>query len=252
MDRLRGVPVVVFCMSKTASSAVVRAVRGAVSQPVFKIHMLVPEHVAKVEAHYRSTDRNARPRHVFHAAHLMRHLPTPEHPWLVVTIVREPVMRAASDFFQSGRRLGRLGDDASTTARFERFAAADGIPRTVEWFDRELAPSLGIDVYEHPFDPSLGYGVIDTPAVKMLVLRQESLDAAPAALGRLLGLAHDVTLDRENVGAGKEYSELYERVVREARLPKAALDAAYASRFAHHFYSAEELAAFRRRWGGTD
>lgn len=251
MERRPGVPVVVFCMSKTASSAVVRAVREAVSQPVFKIHLLVPEHLERVEAHYRRTDPGARPRHVFHAAHLVRHLPTPEDPWLVITIVREPVMRAASDFFQSGRRLGRLADEIATTARFERFAATQGVPRTLDWFDRELAPSLGIDVYDHAFDPSIGYGLIESPSVRMLLLRQESLDVAPAAIGQFLGLSHDVALDRENVGAGKEYSDLYASVLRRARLPESTLDLAYDSRFARHFYSDAEREEFRRRWSGA-
>ena len=57
MERQQGgVPVVVFCMSKTASSAVVRAVQGAVSQPVFKIHLLAPEGVASAEAHNPASD----------------------------------------------------------------------------------------------------------------------------------------------------------------------------------------------------
>jgi hypothetical protein len=252
MERRPGTPVVVFCMSKTASSAVVRAVRDAVPQPVYKIHLLSPERVGRVEAHYRRTDRDARPRHILHAAHLMRHLPTPEHPWQVITIVREPIGRAASDFFQSGRRLGRLGDVAATTARFERFASEDGIPRTIGWFEREMAPSLGIDVYAHPFDSALGYGLIETPAVRLLLLRQESLDAAPGALGRFLGLPHDVVLDRENVGAGKEYSDLYAAVLRDTRFPPATLDLAYRSRFAQHFYGAAELEAFRSRWETAD
>lgn len=248
MERQRGVPVVVFCMGKTASSAVVRAVSSVVEQPVFKIHVLAPDRLAQVEAHYRHTDPGARPRHLFHASHLVRHLPTPEHPWMVVTIVREPVMRAASDFFQSGLRLGRLGDVATTTARFERFATRDGIPRTLDWFDRELKPTLGIDVYQHPFEPAAGHAVIETPAVRMLVLKQERLDAAPAALGRFLGISDAVPIDRENVGAGKDYSELYASVIEAAGFPPETLDLAYGSQYARHFYSAEELAAFRRRW----
>lgn len=252
MERRRGVPVVIFCMSKTASSAIVRAVQEAVSQPVFKIHLLSPESVTRAEADYRQTDREARPRHIFHASHLMRHLPTPQHPWLVVTVVREPVMRSTSDFFQSGRRMGRLHDESTTKSLFERFAAEQGIPRTVDWFDRELKPSLGVDVYDHPFDPSLGYGLIETPSIRMLLLRQESLDAAPGALGRFLGLPGDLEIVQENVGSGKEYSDLYASVLRDVRFPKATLDLAYSSRFSRHFYSPEENEEFRRRWEQQD
>ena len=249
LARLEGTPVVVFCMSKTASSAVVRSLQDATSQPVFKIHLLLPESVRRGEAQYRQTDRAARPRHIFHASYLMRHPPTADRPWLVVTIVREPVMRSVSEFFQAGRRLGRLHDEATTGARFERFATDQGIPRTLGWFDRELKPSLGIDVFEHPFDPTSGYGTIETPAVRMLVLRQESLEVAPGALAQLLGLPRGVPLVERNVGAEKAYAELYDTVVREVRLPPATLDLAYRSRFARHFYSSTEIDRFRARWG---
>jgi hypothetical protein len=251
MERQHGMPVVVFCMSKTASSAVMRAVREAVEQPVYKIHLLSPERIARQEAHYRRTDPSARPRHIFHASHLVRHLPTPEDPWLVVTIVREPVIRSASDFFQSGRRHGRLGDEAATVALFERFAIDEGIPRTTDWFDRELAPTLGIDVYDHPFDPATGFGTIETPSVRMLLLRQESLDRAPRALADFLGLRDDVTIEPENVGAAKDYSGLYAAVLGDARFDDDALDLAYGSRYARHFYSPAELDELRARWGRT-
>jgi Putative capsular polysaccharide synthesis protein len=249
MERAGGDPVVVFCMSKTASSAIVRGLRDALDRPVYKIHLLRPESVARAEADYRRTDPSARPRHILHAAHLLRHLPTAAAPWDVVTIVREPLARSASDFFQSGQRWGRLGDADQTTAAFQRFAAEQGVPRTTDWFDRELLPSLGVDVYDHPFDPDVGVGVIEAPAVRLLILRHESLAAAPGALAAFLGRTEDVRLPRENVGARKDYSELYEQVLRDVRFDVATLDLAYESRFARHFYTDAERAELRQRWG---
>lgn len=249
MDRDREDPIVVFCMSKTASSAIVRAAQQRLQRPVYKVHLLTPMAVAQVEANYRRTDPTARPRHILHASHLLRRPPTTEHPWAVITIVREPIGRSASDFFQSGERLGRLGDPATTTASFLRFATAQGIPRTIGWFDRELHVSLGINVYEHPFDPAVGYAIIETPSVRLLILRQESLDVAPQALGHFLGLPEPLVLARENDAARKPYSALYDTVLSEARVTQRTLDLAYTSRFAQHFYSPAELDGFRTRWG---
>ena len=249
MDRDREDPIVVFCMSKTASSAIVRAVQHCLHRPVYKVHLLTPVAVARVEAQYRRTDPTARPRHILHASHLLRRPPTTEHPWTVVTIVREPIGRSASDFFQSGARLGRLGDAPTTIAAFVRFATAQGIPRTIAWFDRELRVSLGINVYEHPFDPATGYATIETPSVRLLILRQESLDVAPRAIGHFLGLPEPLALTRENDAARKPYSDLYDTVLQEARLAASTLDLAYTSRFAKHFYSPAELDGFRTRWG---
>jgi hypothetical protein len=166
--------------------------------------------------------------------------------------VREPVARSASEFFQSAQRFGRLADGAATTTLFEKFASRQGIPRTVTWFDTEFQPTIGVDVYQHPFDPAQGYGVIETPAARVLMLRQESLALAPEALGQFLGLPGDLDIVRENVGSDKEYSDLYAAVVRDARVPKAALDTAYLSRFSRHFYSPEEIDGFRRSWEQTE
>lgn len=239
---------VVFSMSKTASSAVVRALQQAGSKPVYKVHLLLPENLRLAEERYRRTDPAALPRHILHASHVMRHLPTPAEPWRVVTMVRDPVMRSVSDFFQSGARLGRLHDEARTRELLERFCVQQGIPGTVNWFERELEPSLGIDVYEHPFDVARGFSIIETPAVRMLVLRQESLAVAPHALGLFLGLPKPVEIPRENVASDKTYSELYEAALQSLRLPPPALDLAYDSRFARHFYSGDEIEAMRRRW----
>ncbi len=248
MARQSGDPVVVFCMGKTASSAIYRAVRDAIDVPAYKIHLLTPASVARAEAGYRRSAPDARPRHIFHAAHLMRHLPTPDHPWQVITLVREPVARAVSDFFQSGRRTGLLRDDAEATARLTRFATTQGIPRSIDWFDAEFAPSLGVDVYRVPFDPDAGFAVIEGPAVRVLVLRQEGLEVAPHAIASFLGLAQPLEIDRENDAASKEYRAAYDAALRDVRFPAAALDAAYGSKFARHFYSPAELASFRRRW----
>lgn len=170
----------------------------------------------------------------------------------MVTIVREPLARSASDFFQSGDRWGRLGEPAATTAAFLRFAADQGVPRTTSWLDRELLPSIGIDVYQHPFDPMVGHTTIESPSARLLVLRHESLDVAPEALGRFLDLPGPVALPRENVGSHKKYSDLYAQVLRDVRFDAATLDLAYDSRFARHFYSEDERAELRRRWGGPD
>ncbi|MFZ6003774.1 MAG: putative capsular polysaccharide synthesis family protein [Actinomycetota bacterium] len=249
LERQHSAPaVVVFSMGKVASTAVVGALQRAGCRPVYKIHLLLPENVRRAEERYRRTDPTALPRHILHASHVMRHLPTPAERWLVVSVVRDPVMRSVSEFFQSGARLGRLHDETTTRELLERFCVEHGIPGTIDWFERELEPTLGIDVYEHPFDPASGFTIIDTPAVKLLVLRQESLAAAPRALSLFLGLDRPVEVPRENVASDKSYAGLYESVVAGVRLPHAALDLAYDSRFARHFYSPAEIEAMRARW----
>jgi hypothetical protein len=248
MKRGEGTPIVVFSMAKTGSSALFRAVGDAVPNPRFHIHLMAPDTVARSEAHYRNSDSWAHGAHVWQSQYLATRPPTPESPWLVVTAVREPVARSASEFFQSAIRRGRLHDPATTMRLFNNFVTKRGIPHTLRWFDTEFRQGLGVDVYEYPFDPAQGYRVIETPAVRVLLLRQENLDIAARALGEFLGLSRELEIVQENVGSNKEYSGLYASAVRDVRFPKATLDLAYGSRFCEHFYGPDELERFRRSW----
>ena len=118
----------------------------------------------------------------------------------------------------------------------------------VRWFDREFAPALGIDVFEHPFDPAQGYGVIETPMARVLVLRQENLASAPGVLGRFLGRPGPVPVPARNEATTKGYAGSYREFLELARVPERLCDQAYGSRYARHFYADTELAGFRRRW----
>lgn len=240
-------PFVVFTMGKVASTTVYRSLTP-VAAPVLKVHSVRSERLAVMEESYRRTDPKALPRHLLHGWHLMDRPPTPDAPWTVITLVRDPIQRSVSDFFHSGSRMGRL-DTEATAGRLARFVEREGIPRTLDWFERELEPVLGIDVLSHPFDPAIGHATVETPAARLLVLRQESLDVAPAALGRFLGLDHDVVLDAYNVGAAKPYAAAYADATEQLRFDDHVLDLAYESTWAKHFYSPAERQALRARWG---
>jgi hypothetical protein len=245
----RGAPVVIFTMGKTASTAVFLAVDAALPGRVFKVHMLRPDALAAAEREYRESARDIRPRHLFHGLALSAQRPSASRPWSVITIVRDPIARAASAFFQSSRQLGRLGDEGDAVdAAFEAFVRGEGLDHALTWFERELEPTIGVDVYAHAFDPARGFAVIDEPHAQVLVLRQENLDVAPAALAEVLGLASAPVIGRENVGAEKQYRHHYARALESVVLPDDVLDRAYGSRLVRHFYAPHEIDAFRSRW----
>jgi hypothetical protein len=251
LDKTRGTPIVVLTANKTASTAIYHALFGLVPNSVLKTHTVRPDVLARAEQNYRKSAPDARPTHLFHGFYLSRHLPMPEEPWLIVTIVRDPIARAASEFFHSAERFG--GIDASTILeRFERFVRRNGIPRGVNWFDTEFEPTVGVDVYGHPFDRVNGYDVIEVEQARVLILRQESLAVAPLALARFLGLPGPVEVAVENDGSKKEYKDVYERVLREVRFSPETLDEAYCSRMVRHFYRPDEIGEFRRRWQQAD
>jgi len=252
ISRMRGnlPPVVVFTMGKTGSTAIARAVQDATGRRVFQVFRLVSDRLAEAEARYRAGARPPFPGalHLWESEYLLEHLPTRDEPWTVITTVREPVAQAVSAFFHGGGRRGVLGAATGTGDLVETLLAEQWVRAPVRWFDREFAPALGVDVFVHPFDPALGHAEIATPSVRVLLLRQENLEGAPAVLGRFLGRAGPVPVPARNEAAGREYAAQYREFLAGVRLPAAVLDQAYSSRYARHFYADEELERFRQRW----
>lgn len=239
--RRTGRPVVVLSPGKAASTAIEATVAAHLpDRPAYKVHWLSPAQLARSEAGYR-----VRHRHILASHHLRRHLPTPAAPWDVIVPIREPVARNVAAFFQTADRLGHtLDDPPSAVAEL----LAWGQWRALDtWFDTEVRDTIGVDVFAHPFDRARGWQVIETAAVRLLVLRHDDLAAAPAALTAFLGV-EIAALERANVGSEKGYATAYELFRTTASIPGEALDDVYGTRFARHFWSADELAALRTRW----
>ena len=137
---------------------------------VFQVFRLDAERLAEAEQRYRARSRRARrgrgrgrlpfpgALHLWESEYLLRHPPTPAAPWTVITTVREPVAQAVSAFFHGARVAAcaaiRRRRRSSRSSR--RSSHEDWIRAPLRWFDREFAPALGIDVFEHPFDPASG------------------------------------------------------------------------------------------------
>ena len=247
-------PIVVFSMGKTGSTAIARAIHDATGDPVFQVFRLQPRRLAEAEGRYRATRPRAPypgARHLWESEYLLRQPASPSAPWTVVTTVREPVAQAVSAFFHASGRRAHLDGKPTVAQLVDAFVAGEWTRPPVRWFDREFEPAFGIDVYERPFDPAVGYAVIETPAVRALLLRQEDFAVAPAALGRFLGGRTPVPVAPRNEASTKGYGGQYADFVASACLPAELLDAAYGSRYAHHFYADSEREHFRRQWTGA-
>jgi hypothetical protein len=171
--------------------------------------------------------------------------------WLVVCGVRDPVARAASSLFQIGGGWEAEPDDDAavailTQSLIDLFDAGRG---RLDWFESQLRPVTGVDVFEEPFDPSAGWTIVDRGRFRVLVIRFEDMPrVAGTALAALFGLPSPLELTHSNDGQAKGYAARYDLFKRTAKLPTRVLDVAYGSQLARHFYAQEELDRFRARW----
>lgn len=250
-------PIVVYQMGKVGSRSVYHSLCAmGLEVPIYHIHLL--NHLDEIEAHLRKAFRN--PNMSVDAVEQGRALRAeiegdPDRPWRLVSLVRDPVARNISRFFQGIEEMDpeirtkceedRIGPEElghMLVTRWERQSDR-------QWFDTQVKEVFGIDVYARPFGTDRGFDTYGEGRFSMLVLRLENLNERFAeAMQEFLGIP-EARLKTLNKAEDKWYGEVYRRFVSEVTLPGGYLDEVYGSKFARHFYTPEELAEFRRRWG---
>ncbi len=262
--RVRGTtPLLVYQMGKVGSSTIVATLKAIPSPlPVFHIHLLAKETIARNEQFYFGDNRGIllpsgwpNTTHLFQSYFFQRQLQTKGQRWKIITLVREPVVRNISGLFESVEYIipnfyqrleqGQLSLDELNDCFVHDYKFHD-IPLC--WFDVELKAALGIDVFATPFPVEKGYALYESAKADVLLLRLESLsDCYDEAFRQFLGLEH-VELVNANESRDKGYYETYQRFTKSVKLPASYLDQMYQSTYMRHFYSTAEIARFRAKW----
>jgi hypothetical protein len=274
-------PLLVFTFGKVASSTLVVSLQANSSvssrywiYPVHRLSASGVEFVKRASADARARLRGtSNPKRRYHPQHarlgrwLRRRITDPRNrrQWLVITLVRDPVSRNVSSFFQNlVFRLGfdyeaRLQSESQETVvadirrLFEKhyldgrsMERLDSSPLT--WFDAELKSVFGVDVYASEFPKKKGYQIYESERARVLLMRLEDLDRVhSAAMKEFLGI-DDFALVNANEAESKAYSELYGIFRRGLTLPPEYFREFYDSRYARHFYTDEEIQVFRSKW----
>ncbi len=236
------VPVIVFQMGKVASSTIEATLRQVNGIEVLRTHGLS-----------RWADVNEPPtaRRDLESWLILHQIVRRNIPAKVVTVVRDPIARNLSAYFQNLDKLTKIPNahrKLPMNELVENFFKLLNHPRPLVWFDIEMRTSLGIDAYEYPFDPIRRWQRIRTPQYDLLILRADLDDDVKAQqLADLVGVA-SLKLIQKNVGESKSYSAVYQEFLRTIRLPETYVNEMLDHKFTRHFFSADEIATMRAKW----
>lgn len=252
-------PVLVLQMGKVASQAVVRSLEGA-HVPACQVHFVSERRLAEAEAAYRGTwDRRqaGKALHVWQGQWVRRRLRRrPDLRWRIITLVRDPVARNVSSFFQvaehrHGQDLSLVesrADDPVAEVRRLFLEVYQDHDLPLGWLDEELTDTFGVDPYATVFPRADGFVLHRGRRADVLLIRYEDLERVfSRAVEALLGLP-GVSLARANVSREKDYGAVYATVDQQLTLPRDYLDRMYGSRYAQHFYGQQERVRMRARW----
>lgn len=248
-------PIIVYQMGKVGSSALYAGLRAlSLSVPVYQCHML--NNLDEIEASVRKMYRTSPPvlPEIERGRALRREIEQKQGTeWFLLSMVREPVARNVSAFFQNlpdlipGAMDRPSNDPLDIGWVRDEFIHHYDHSAPAEWFDSQLRDVFDIDVFASPFPIARGYETYKGPNARLLVLRYDNLKECIApALSEFLGLK-EFTLPRVNVTDDKQFRDLYRRFL-ATPLPADYVRQMYGTSYARHFWTDAERAALTARW----
>ncbi|MBO6944611.1 putative capsular polysaccharide synthesis family protein [Altererythrobacter sp.] len=176
-------------------------------------------------------------------------------PLKVITLVREPIGRNLSAYFQNWDHFKRMrGDHKSRGAEGEikHFLAAYDHQIPEKWLAGQFSDYLDVDVFSHEFDKEAGHGRIRSEHADILLMHHDLEDELKRELiSDLVGLQLS-PLVRANEAEGKAYAAIYQQVRQPGYLPVSHVEEMLNSRYTRHFYSLEQRQIFAENWCGAE
>jgi hypothetical protein len=242
------VPILVYQMGKVGSTSVSKSLEVHGLWSVFHVHRLNPKHIDDVKQDLIA--KKFRPSSGRINKMLYRQLARNHHQAKVITLVRDPINRNISAFFENLKTLLREEDINHYDFKTYTKAFLEEYPQHVplEWFDKEPKEVLGIDIFDHPFPKESGTLRIEKGHVDWLVLKAEIADRVKEeAIRDFLGIPA-FSLTRTNSSSDRVYAEAYAGFQGAIVLPQSYLDEMINARYTRHFYAESELADLWSRW----
>jgi len=248
-------PVLVYQVGKVGSSSIAASLRHA-GLTVHQVHRLNPDNIARVKREHLLRGWPT-PEADLQTEHLYPQFSRPQVPLRVITLVREPIGRNISYYFQNLDKIWNQ-KDAHHKVPMEKLVRAFQVDYRysddpLHWFDYEFRPTLEIDVYRYPFNHRLGSQVISSGKHEVLILRTDLDDAAKAAaIKRFLNIPA-LPIVSANVTEQKDQRNAYKAFLSTIRMVPEYVEFMLDSKFSRHFFDGETLSNLKRRYlnGGS-
>ncbi|MCM1204367.1 MAG: putative capsular polysaccharide synthesis family protein [Bacteroidales bacterium] len=130
--------------------------------------------------------------------------------------------------------------------KYKDIKKGDGLVQ--HFFEQEIEPFLGIDIYQYPFDKENGYSIYHiSDKLDIMIYQLEKLNSLEAEVGDFLEI-EDFELVKDNDSADKWYKESYQNVIKNMPIDKQYYEECYSGKYINHFYSAEDIDKFKAQW----
>jgi hypothetical protein len=244
-------PVLVYQMGKVASKSIVATIGRYPQYRAFHVHSLDLQGLKQKIANSRREGRIRQYVATSEWRTTYDLVVKPERNIKIITLVREPIGRNISAFFQGLDKWARV-ENAHLNVPIETLAETfhRDYPHTrpLTWFDDELKAVTGIDVYAHPFPKADGHQRLRQGRFDVLIMRHDLPDPVKAkCMSEFLDIP-GIEIVRDNESENKAYADCYRAFQAAVRLPPEYIEEMLGSKYARHFYPEDEIERLRGKW----
>jgi hypothetical protein len=167
----------------------------------------------------------------------------------IITLVREPIGRNLSAFYQNLNKLNQIKFDGVpflTEELWELYMKSGKASFILNWFDQELSKNFGIDAYSKPF-PECGFTTFENEKAEVLLMKHSLDDVEKSQLiGEFTGLNNFTLGHQKNTSAQKWYGRDYEHA-KKSGFPRWYVHKMLDSKYTKHFYL-NDIPELSKRW----
>ncbi len=271
LSALRYRSVIIFTMGKVGSVTVYNHIRmHGMSPLVYHVHFLRPESIAQIERQYAESGKmqfrsisiwqlcKGMMNHI-QASHLLRSSPGTLRHAVVISLVRDPVATFFSHVFQRPdiyrpfllNAEGYMDVERVRAYCLDYFSSFSGDEDYIAtWYEKEFRVGCDFDVYAHPFAATAGYAHLIDGDRHYLILQLERINDVLQEAAALLPLKHTVAGSpaSSNERSTQENASIYNSLLADIVVDEYLLAKVYSTRYARHFYSDQQRAAFICKW----
>ncbi|WP_299763688.1 putative capsular polysaccharide synthesis family protein [uncultured Dokdonia sp.] len=249
LKNLKQEPVLVFTMAKVGSSSVYHSLKKQSDIPCFHIHSLSIEEEEQAKAICK--EKGVYPGSRSPVFILHKYLLEKERRYKVISLVRNPIERNLSAFFEAFEiHMGVPAHHFKGSLQDIEKAFYEKLDHSYckDWFDNHLKDGIGVDVYAYAFAKAKGYTMIKGNQTDILLLKTTLDDTLKSKLiGDFCGV-ENFTLENYNVTDAKKGATLYADFKSYIRFPKSYLESQLESKYMNHFFTEEEKEMLYEKW----
>jgi hypothetical protein len=234
--KIENPPIIIFTPGKVGSTSVYKSVKKQLSNPIYHVHSLSKNSIDNSFAFHKKR-KIAYPLHLTISKYLEKKLNAYHSDVFIITIIREPISRMISSYFQNIDRYNNNGLNIINAKNVISQHLKDAVSYYDNWFKIQIANNFGIDIYNDAYLSKESYRLYKKGRINLMLIRMEDLDENFEDISKIfLNLQTGIKLEKHNIGKNKHYSNFYKKVKNNIEIEDNLIKKLRSTKFYKEFY----------------